>query len=106
MDRNALEAKACEVQTKMRELQYKLERALIEYINEHGDLDFTKLDYKIYTTLNMWGETGSTSINGVRVKQGVLLVVAEDGQEYDYDNWTNDTLVDICYCTDSWTTQK
>lgn len=104
--KSIIEEKSSRIQTRMRELQKELEQDLKEYIAEHGDLDFTNSEDKIYTTLCMWGEVGSTCIEGVRVKHGVLLVVADDGQEYDYENWTNDTLVDICYCTDCWPTEK
>lgn len=101
-----IEEKAGRFQTRMREMQREIERDLIEYIEEHGELDFTKQEWRTYTTMVMWGETAATYIEGVRVKNGVLLVVAEDGQEYDRDCWTNDTLIDICYNTEDWHTGK
>lgn len=101
-----IEEKTSRIQTRMREMQKELERDLIEYVEEHGELDFTNLEYPIYTTLNMWSEVTSCRIEGVRVKHGVLLVVDESGQEHDYDDFTNDTLVDICYSADSWPTEE
>ena len=83
-----------------------LERSLKSYIEEFGDLDFTNADGKIYTTLHMWGDTTACSIEGVRVKNGVVLVVDESGQEHDRDDWTLDTLFDICYCTSLWPTEN
>ena len=101
-----IEEKTSRIQTRMREMQKELERDLIEYVEEYGELDFTNLEYPIYTTLNMWSEVTSCRIEGVRVKHGVLLVVDESGQEHDYDDFTNDTLVDICYSADSWPTEE
>ena len=101
-----IEEKANRFHMRMSEMQRELERDLIEYIEEHGELDFTQQEWRTYTTMVMWGETAATYVEGVRVKNGVLLVVAEDGQEYDRKCWTNDTLIDICYDAADWCTVK
>lgn len=106
MKKNVIGEAASRIQTEMRKLQRELEQMLKDYIAEHGNLDFTHLEDKIYTTLFMWGETASTCVEGVVMKNGVLFVVADDGQWHDYDEWTNDTLVDICYCADIWPTDE
>lgn len=84
----------------------ELERDLKSYIEEHGELDFTNAENKIYTTFHMWGDTAACSVDYVRVKHGVLLVVDDKGDEHDRDDWTLDTLFDICYCTDCWPTEE
>lgn len=104
--KSIIEEKAARIQMRMREMQKELEQALIDYIEEFGEIDFTMSEDDVYTTLNMWGDIDSTIIEGVRVRNGVLLVAAYDGQEYDYEHWTNDTLVDICYNTDCWPTER
>ena len=101
-----IEEKASRIQTRMHEMQKELERDLIEYVEEHGELDFTNAENKIYTTFHMWGDTAACSVDYVRVKHGVLLVVDDNGDEHDRDDWTLDTLFDICYCTDCWPTEE
>lgn len=100
-----IEEKANRIHLRMIEMRRELERDLIDYIEEHGEIDFTHLEYPINTTLVMWSDTVATQIEGVRVKNGVLLVVAGGGQEFDSDCWTNDTLIDICYDASDWTTE-
>lgn len=88
----------------------ELEQDLVEYIREFGDNGYVNLEdaeYPTYTTLNRWAGTEATSVKGLKVSGGGnLIVIDEDGYEHTNDNFTLDTIVDICYCVDCWATEE